>query len=273
MTIPRLLMCAPGHFTVDYEINPWMAGRRGSVDRSGAQAQWSALHAQLRELAQVALIEPQPGLPDMVFTANAGLVLGRRAVPSRFRHGERAGEAPHFTRWFAGHGFEVSTLEVAFEGAGDALLDRAEPWLWLGHGYRTDARAAPALQAILPDVELVPLRLADPRFYHLDTCLCPLPGGHLLYHPPAFDADANAVIRARVPAARRIEVAAGDAAAFACNAVAIGDVVVLHRAGDALRRRLAGCGYETRATPLDEFIKAGGAAKCLTLRLDEPVPG
>ncbi|MFT4197968.1 MAG: arginine deiminase-related protein [Pseudoxanthomonas sp.] len=269
-TSPRVLMCPPTHFAVDYEINPWMAGRRGSADLARARRQWQDLHALVSDAAQVELIEHVPGLPDMVFTANAGLVYRERAVPSRFRHLERAGEEDHFTRWFAQRDFEVAPLDIEFEGAGDALFDRAAPRLWLGHGHRSDVRAGAALQALLGEVEVVPLRLVDPRFYHLDTCLCPLSGGHLMYFPAAFDEAANAAIEARVPAPLRIAVAEADALAFACNAVNLEQVVILNRASAALEEQLAECGYRVRATPLDEFLKAGGSAKCLTLRLDEP---
>jgi len=270
-TAPRVLMCPPTHFAVDYEINPWMAGQLGSADASRATRQWQELHALVSDVATVELIDPMSGLPDMVFTANAGLIYRGRAVPSHFRHAERAGEEPHFTRWFAERDFDVTSLDIEFEGAGDALFDRAASRLWFGHGHRSDARAATALQAWLGDeVDVVPLRLVDPRFYHLDTCLCPLAGGQLMYFPAAFDAQANAAIEARVPAELRIAVDEADAMAFACNAVNLGETVIVNRASDTLEKQLARHGYRLRATPLDEFLKAGGSAKCLTLRLDEP---
>lgn len=267
---PRVLMCPPTHFSVDYDINPWMTGNRDQADRGRAQRQWENLHALVADAADVELIPHVPGLPDMVFTANAGLVYRDLAVPSRFRHAERAGEEPHFTQWFAGARFAVDLLDgIEFEGAGDALLDRAAPRLWFGYGHRSDARAAAALQERL-GLEVVPLRLVDPRFYHLDTCLCPLSGGELLYFPAAFDETAQAAIAARVPEDQRIAVSEEDALAFACNAVNLDNVVILNRASAALRQALAAHGYRVRETPLDEFLKAGGSAKCLTLRLDEP---
>ncbi|WDS35182.1 arginine deiminase-related protein [Pseudoxanthomonas sp.] len=267
---PRVLMCPPTHFSVEYDINPWMTGNRDQADRARAGRQWDDLRALVADAADVELIEHVPGLPDMVFTANAGLVYRDVAVPSRFRHAERAGEEAHFTRWFSGHRFDVDLLDgIEFEGAGDALLDRAASRLWFGYGHRSDARAAGALHALL-GIDVVPLRLVDPRFYHLDTCLCPLSGGHLLYFPAAFDEAAQAAIAARVPADKRIAVSEEDALAFACNAVNLDNVVILNRATPALRAQLEQAGYRVRETPLDEFLKAGGSAKCLTLRLDEP---
>ncbi|ANB16640.1 dimethylarginine dimethylaminohydrolase family protein [Dokdonella koreensis] len=267
----RLLLCPPTYFEVGYVINPWMAGNLGQARPSRARAQWDALCELLAPHASLETIEPVAGLPDMPFTANAGLVHRDRFVPSRFRHAERRGEEARFIAWFAAQGFDVRPLPdgLAFEGAGDALFDRACDRLWFGHGHRTDPAAAEAVQALI-GVETVPLRLVDPRYYHLDTCLCPLAGGWLLYYPAAFDAGSRAAIEARVPADRRLAVEEADAQAFACNAITLGRRVIVNRAGDRLCEALAAAGFATIQTPLDEFIKAGGSAKCLTLRLDEP---
>src|SRR5262249_34442948 len=112
--------------------------------------------------------------------------------------------------------------------------------------------------------------LIDERFYHLDTCFCPLPDGRVLYYPDAFDRDSLATIAARVPPERRHEVDAADALGFACNAVGTGGTFLTDCAGDALRARLAGWGLEVVVSPLGEFLRAGGAAKCLVLALDHP---
>ena len=264
-------MCAPSRFEISYVINPWMRGHVDASRRTLATRQWQRLRAALARHATVEVMQPAPGCPDMVFTANAGLVLEGRVLLARFRHGERQGEEPHFGAWFAAHNFEVVCLpeELAFEGAGDALLDRAAALIWLGHGFRTDARAAPRIAAAL-DMDVVPLRLTDARFYHLDTCLCPLAGGELLYYPGAFDAESRRQIEARVPARARIVVAEPDALAFACNAVSVAEQIFLNQASPRLVAQLAARGYRVEQTPLTEFMKAGGAAKCLTLRLDEP---
>lgn len=132
MTEPiRILMCAPDHYDVDYVINPWMEGNIHKSSRDRASEQWSKLNFILNEIAQVDLVQGQQGVPDMVFTANAGLVLGDNAVLSRFYHPERQGEEPHFKKWFADNGFNVFELpeDLPFEGAGDALLDREGRWL------------------------------------------------------------------------------------------------------------------------------------------------
>ena len=270
---PTLLMCEPSRFEVCYVINPWMLGHVNTSKRSLVTRQWSRLHQALARHADVRLIAPVAGCPDMVFTANAGLVLGNRVVLARFRHGERRGEERHFEQWFAGQGFEVVKLsgDISFEGAGDALLDRAAPIAWMGHGFRSDARAAVEIASAL-EIEVVPLRLVDPRFYHLDTCLCPLAHGELLYYPAAFDSESQRRIEALVPAHARIAVGEADALDFACNAVNLGEHLFLNRASRQLVAELRARGYRVELTPLTEFMKAGGSAKCLTLRLDEQQP-
>ncbi|HEY9613556.1 TIGR00300 family protein, partial [Allocoleopsis sp.] len=268
----RFLMCAPKHYDVDYVINPWMEGNIHKSSRDRAVEQWQKLHYVLKDRARVDLVEPQPGWPDMVFTANAGLVLGKTVVLSRFLHKERQGEEPYFKQWFESQGYTVHELpkDLPFEGAGDALLDREGRWLWAGYGFRSELDSHPYLAKWL-DIEVVSLRLADERFYHLDTCFCPLTGGYLLYYPPAFDAYSNRLIEMRVAPEKRIALDEPDAVNFACNAVNIDQVVVMNKASDDLKKRLAAVGFEVVETPLTEFLKAGGAAKCLTLRVTEPV--
>jgi lysine-ketoglutarate reductase/saccharopine dehydrogenase-like protein (TIGR00300 family) len=268
----RFLMCAPDHYDVDYVINPWMEGNIHKSSRDRAVEQWQKLHHVLKDRTLVDLVEPQPGWPDMVFTANAGLVLGKTVVLSRFYHKERQGEEPHFKQWFEQHGYTVHELpkDLPFEGAGDALLDREGRWLWAGYGFRSELDSHPYLAKWL-DIEVVSLRLSDERFYHLDTCFCPLTGGYLLYYPPAFDAYSNRLIEMRVSPEKRIAVEEADAVNFACNAVNIDQTIVMNKASDDLKARLAEVGFEVVETPLTEFLKAGGAAKCLTLRVTEPV--
>ncbi|MEB3318190.1 MAG: fused N-dimethylarginine dimethylaminohydrolase/saccharopine dehydrogenase domain-containing protein, partial [Cyanobacteriota bacterium] len=266
-------MCAPTHYEVDYVINPWMEGQVHRASRAVATDQWQQLRQLLARRARVELIDPRAGLPDLVFTANAGVVVADTVVLARFFHPERQGEEPCFQSWFAAQGFRVETLpaDLPFEGAGDALLDRGGGWLWAAYGFRSELDAHPLLARAL-GVEVLSLRLLDDRFYHLDTCLCPLSDGTLLYYPPAFDFHSNRLIESRVRPEKRLAVGEADALAFACNAVNVGEAVILNQASPALRQRLEARGFTVLETPLTEFLKAGGAAKCLTLRLDEPRP-
>ena len=266
----RILMCAPHHYDVDYVINPWMEGNIHRSSRDRAEAQWSKLYEVLKDHADVVLVEPQKGWPDMVFAANAGLVLGDQCVLSRFFHPERQGEEPHFQKWFEDNGFTVHTLpeSLPFEGAGDALIDRAGHWVWAGYGFRSELDSHAYLTKWL-DVEVVSLRLVDSRFYHLDTCFCPLKDGYLMYYPPAFDDYSNRLIEMRVPEDKRIVVEEVDAINFACNTVNVDRVVVMNKASEALTKALGDRGFKVIETPLTEFLKAGGAAKCLTLKVNE----
>jgi arginine dihydrolase len=267
---PAFLMCPPTLYDVNYVINPWMAGNVHRSSRLRATEQWTNLHTALIQIASVHLVEPQPGSPDMVFTANAGLVHGRTVALSSFYHPERQGEEPHFRRWFEQTGFEVCGIPrvTPFEGEGDALFDPDGSLLWAGYGPRTRQDSHRHL-AELWNVEVVSLRLVDPRFYHLDTCFCPLANGELLYYPAAFDAESLRSIERHFSAAKRIAVFEVDAVRFACNAVNIGSTILLNHISADLEARLAFHGYRVIQIELTEFLKAGGAAKCLVLRLSE----
>ena len=265
MRQPRILMCPPDHYGIEYEINPWMHVDQGAT-RERAQAQWRRLRDALRDLGvTVELMTPRPGLPDLVFTANAGLVFGNRFFSSSFRHEVRARESPYFDAWFAEHGFTVEHLPdgVYFEGAGDALF--CGQTLFAGYRIRSDVRGHQYLGKAL-GCQVLPLELINPRFYHLDTCFCPLKPGEALCHPAAFDAYGRKVLEAHVP--RLLTVAEDEAKRFGCNAVVVGKTVITNSGCPRLHAGLRKWGYEPVSVELDEFIKSGGSAKCLTLRLD-----
>lgn len=264
----RLLVCPPDYFAVEYEINPWMR-LSNKVDPVRARDQWRGLMDQLEHTvgARLERLQPVAGLPDLVFTANAGVVAGVRAVPSRFRHPERQREEPYFEAWFREHGYEVTRLDADFffEGAGDLL---GFPDCWFG-GYRqrSDIRSYARLSEIFGR-QIIPLELVASRFYHLDTCFCPLSGGELLYYPSAFDSYAQKVIAEHIGEDRRLRVPESDALRFACNAVCVDRHVVLPEGCVETVKLLESRGYEPHPIPLDEFMKSGGSAKCLTLALD-----
>ena len=269
---PALLMCVPKLYEVSYVINPWMKGNLGNSSRRRALQQWEDLYTVLSGLADIHLVEPMAGSPDMVFTANAGLARDGVVAISSFYHPERQGEEPHFRRWFHEAGYAVVDLPRAtpFEGEGDALFSADGLRLWAGHGTRTLEASHGALQRLW-DVEVVSLRLIDPRFYHLDTCFAPLEDGSLLYYPQAFDEASLKKIEAVYPAEKRIAVREEDALAFACNAVNLGRTIVLNCISAALEDELQGRGFEVIQVRLDEFLKAGGAAKCLVMKLTSEI--
>ncbi|MBV9100759.1 MAG: amidinotransferase [Candidatus Dormibacteraeota bacterium] len=260
-----ILMCRPDFFGVEYEINPWMHVQV-EVDHDLATRQWEALHDTYQRLGvDLDVAEPVQGLPDMVFSANAAVVWNRRAVLSSFHHAQRQGEEPHWRALLEARGFEVRELPraLSFEGAGDALFvgDR----LFCGHGFRTDLATHKMVGDAL-EVETVSLELVDPRFYHLDTCFCPLNDRTVLFAPDALSPDSAALVRRLVP--HVIQVPAEVAAGFACNAMPLGDRVVSSLAACKLQEPLAAAGFETIGLPMSEFMKSGGGVRCLSLPLD-----
>jgi len=264
-TEPRILMCPPDHYGIEYEINPWMNRSLGAV-RALAFRQWQELHDVLDSLGvRVETMTPRPGLPDLVFTANAGLVVRQTFLSSRFRHDVRAKESPYFDDWFREHGFVVEHLPdgMFHEGAGDALF--CGDSLFAGYRTRSDASAHQWVGERF-GVRVLPLELVNPRFYHLDTCFCPLAPGEAIWYPGAFDEYGRRAVTELIP--NLIPVAAEEAQSFACNAVVVGKNVVTNTGCPKLHDDLKNRGYTPHETPLSEFVKAGGSAKCLTLRLD-----
>ncbi len=276
---PRFLLVDPAHFNVSYVINPWMDPGAWAADPAGhaleARASFSALCAALRTSGAALDICPGvPGLPDMVFTANAAVVLDRRALVARFARPERQGEEQHYLAIFKEcvarchlDEAEIFPENTFQEGAGDAIWDANRQLFWAGHGQRSLLRAADELRAFFGK-DVVPLRLATDRFYHLDTCFCPLSGGEVLFYPPAFSSTALARIHDHVAPHLRLEARREDAAAFCVNAVNIGRDIIMARPPEHLRAMLAERGYTVTGVDLDPFILSGGGAYCMTLRLD-----
>lgn len=287
-------MCRPTYFKVAYEINPWM---RVTVQANNqtARQQWDNLYRTLSEKcgAKIDLIDPVEGLPDMVFTANAGLVRKRQVYLSQFKFPERQGERALFEKWFKSRGFVVhGDDECSFEGAGDALF--AGKKLFAAHGFRTDARVYNhifqkfGLEEMTADakdqtgkvivekmktgkqggdeVHLIMCELVDPRFYHIDTCFCPISPTLAIWHPGAFSEESRKRMEQEI---ELVAVPEKEAARFACNSVVVGQHVVVPGGCEETSRALEKRGYETHLVEVDEFLKAGGACKCLILNISE----
>lgn len=259
-------MCRPTFYTIAYEINPWMSLTR-QANQPRAIRQWDALHRLLtKELGVcVRLIPARRGVPDLVFTANAGLVTGRTLIRSNFRHPERQRETPHIERYFRTAGFRVVTLPHRhnFEGEGDALW--MDETLVLGFRFRSDAAVHQQLAHLL-HMRVLPVELADQRFYHLDTCFAPLTQRTALWYPKAFDRYGRKVIERLVP--DLISVSEADATRFVCNAIVVQRALVVHEGMSVgLRRQLTRRRFRLYPVDLSEFLKAGGAAKCLVLQI------
>lgn len=266
-TARRYLMCPPRYFTVCYTINPWMDPRR-PVDTARAMAQWTALVETHRALGHtVELIEPEPGLPDMVFAANAATVIEGAVLGARFRNRERAAEAEHYRRWFADHGVPGMVMPSAVnEGAGDLVW--AGSVLLAGTGFRTEPAAHSEAQEIL-GVPVISLQLIDPCYYHLDTCLLVLDDSAstplIAYYPAAFSPGSRRVLARMFPHA--VIASATDAACLGLNGVSDGRSVVLPAEAVDLGRALAARGFEPVFVDVSELRLAGGGPRCCTLEL------
>ena len=263
----RYLVCPPSHFGVLYEINPWMH-KEVRVDPDVARTQWEDMVANLESAGAVTEpMEPVSGLPDLVFTANAGLVDGRRFVVSRFRHSERRPEAAYDAEWFRREGHEVLELPVeagvCFEGAGDGLpFGRS---LVAGYRFRSDYVAHAALARQL-GVQVLSVELTDARFYHLDLTFCPLDTRRAIIAPDAWDRYGRAVIERLVPEPLVLEL--DEAITFCANSVVVNSTIVMPACPPRVGRILESWGFDVCISPVDEFMKAGGGVRCLTLALD-----
>jgi N-dimethylarginine dimethylaminohydrolase len=252
------LMCRPDHYGIQYQINPWMDVNNGA-NKNKAIEQWNSLEAKIRELGgRTLMVKSIEGLPDMVFTANAGLVLKNGdVIVSHFTHPERANEEEYFSKWFLEIGRKVTHTTTSFEGAGDALY--LGDTLVCGYGFRSDKQFYDGFNTHIC------VRLTDPYFYHLDTCFCPLLGLDYLIWPGAFDQESLSAIRSL--SVNEIVVPEEEAKLFACNAVRIGRNVILPAGCEKTMRLLKENDYTPHPLEMSEFIKSGGACKCLTLAI------
>ena len=267
----RYLMCRPDFFTVSYRINPWMQPEK-PTDTARAIAQWQTLHdAYIERGHQVELIDPVPGLPDMVYTANGGFVIDGRALGVRFRVDERRGEERPFMDWFSAHGFDVVEPREIQEGEGDFLL--VGDTILAGVGFRSVGDSHREVAEVFGR-EVLSLRLIDPRFYHLDTALTVLdpvegPGGvpraNIAYLPSAFDEPSQRLLAERFPDA--VHVSDADGAAFGLNAASDGKHVFLSPRAEGFAAQLAERGYTPVPVDLSELLLGGGGIKCCTLEL------
>jgi N-dimethylarginine dimethylaminohydrolase len=256
-------MCPPEHFDVTYAINPWMRPDQ-ATDAGLALRQWATLRDTYLELGHdVRTIEPVPGLPDMVYSANGATVVDGKVLGARFKYPQRAAEAEAYLEWFRNSGYEdVREASLVNEGEGDILFTGR--LLLAGHGFRSDPAAAAEIGSAF-GLPVVSLRLVDQRFYHLDTALCVLDPDTAMYYPAAFDAAGLAALSELFP--ELIEAKDEDAEVLGLNAVSDGLHVVLPAAAGGLAAQLAEHGFEPIGIDMSELLKGGGGPKCCTLEL------
>ncbi|RJQ68860.1 amidinotransferase [Pseudonocardiaceae bacterium YIM PH 21723] len=263
----RYLMCPPQHFAVEYVINPWM-NTDVPVDHALAMSQWTTLKETYEKLGhKVDLIDPQPGLPDMVFAANSATVIDGHVLGARFRADQRVPEAEHYRRWFLEHGYREVTMPTCInEAEGDFTWTGTV--LLAGTGFRTDPGAHAEAQEIL-GVPVVSLQLIDPRYYHLDTALFVLddrgPAPLICYYPEAFSPGSQRVLARLFPDA--VIASSAEAEAFGLNGIADGANAVLPVGAETLGEKIADRGFEIHYVDISEFMKSGGGPKCCTMEI------
>ncbi len=256
------LMCPPEFFTVEYVINPWM-NPEDPVDLALAKRQWDQLRATYLSLGHtVHIIDPEPGLPDMVFAANGATVIGGRVLGSRFKHPERHAEGAAYMNWFRRRGYQVVDPVHVNEGEGDIIF--AGRSIIAGYGFRSDEAVGREAEELF-GLPVISVRLVDPRFYHLDTALIVLDDHTAAYYPPAFDEAAQAALAALFP--QLIEAKDADAEALGLNGISDGRNVVLPVQADGLARDISAAGFTVAPVDMSEFKKSGGGPKCCTLEL------
>ena len=268
MKAPNFLVAWNKRYDVNYDINPWMTDNIKLVNNQKAHQQWLNLVKILKDLgANVSQMSvDNENIPDIVFTANAGFIYNNVLTLSSFKYLQRQYEIPYFRNWFLTNTkTQVNVILETFEGAGDALIDH-QGNLWMGHGFRSTLESHWRLQVIYTALNVLSLELMNPEFYHLDTCFCPLSSGHVLYYPDAFSSHDELKIL-EVFGEKAIQVSLEDASDFACNVVEWDGNLVMNKCSPLLNYELEKIGYSVVETDLTEFLKAGGSAKCLTLKL------
>lgn len=258
----KVLMCRPDYFDVVYEINPWM-DIKNRPDKQKSLKEWQAVYNLYQKLGiDIELIDQAPNQPDMVFTANGGMVWDKKFISGNFRYKERKGEEKYFQQWFKDHGYEVVELKHFQGGEGDALFYKKT--LYMGYGFRSDRAAHDEIGKIL-NIPTVSLQLIDPYFYDFDTTFCPVGDRGVLYYPNAYNEEGKEI-------AKNIDggvaLTAEQAENFVCNSVYINGKLLVSFLDDDLKKKLKKMDVEPIVFDMGEFKKAGGGIKCITLYLE-----
>lgn len=234
------------------------------VDHHRVREEYEALKQVYLELGcEILEIEQGKGLPDMVYAANFGFPQDNIFIKANFMFDERKGEAELAKQYFQNLGFKIKELpeNVAWEGQGDFL--KVGDKYFLGWGKRSDFEAKKHLASIL-DGDIIDLKLIDPYYYHIDTCFLPLTKDTVAINQYSFEKEDLEKIKQHFK--HIIYVGKNDNAHLACNAVVIGQTIVVARGiSQQLKDDFKQAGFDTREVAMDEYRKGGGSVKCLTL--------
>lgn len=261
-------MCPPKYFKLQYSINPWMDTDK-KIDSKKKYKQWEELYKTIKKTgAEIKLLEPQKNLPDMVFP-DIGILNQNLFIPSVFRYKERKGESKHYVNWFKNRGYKIIKLKKPgyFEGQGDSI--KCGKNIFFGYGFRSSLKAIKKIDKILKKenkgLKIIPIKLINNKFYHLDTCFCPLDESKAIFYPEAISQKSIKKLKKHF---ELFPVPAKEAENFICNSV-VNKKNIIFQANNpktsALFKKLK---FKTHPLDVGEFIKAGGSCRCLSTPLD-----
>ncbi len=258
----KLLVSDTNYFRIDYEINPYMHTQVQPDPAAAAIEHAAIVSAHVTANRTVEYLPSAAECPDMVFTANAAVVRGGKAILGS-PPPERKAEIPYFREWLTGRGYEVIEAPYAFSGQGDALA--FGELLLAGHGQRTDQRMLAVLAREL-HYEVVPLCTMSSRWYDLDLAVAVISPNTLAYCPQALDTLSCRRLRGLGP--DLIEVSTEEASRFALNLISDGTTVTMPPGAPRLANALRDRGLRVVELATIQLAKGGGAIRCTALTLD-----
>ncbi len=263
----KILLCPPTYFDIEYAINPWMH-IEAKVNREKVLEEFKQLKQIYSKLgAQFNEIQPTKGLPDQVYTTDMGLPVGKLFIKSNFKYGQRKPEATIGAEYFTSLGYAIYNIppSISFEGEGD-LIKNGDRY-FMGWGQRTSYEAEEYLSIALQK-EIIPLKLKNPSFFHLDTCFAPLNKDVAIYYPKAFSTDSKQTLAKYFKELIAIE--QHDADVFACNLVILDKHIIIHEGlSPELKNKMEQYGFTVHSLDMTEYLKGGGSVKCVSLQIFE----
>jgi N-dimethylarginine dimethylaminohydrolase len=245
--------------------------RVGAVQPHHAARQHGVLTQLLHALG--ARVEGLPfvhGAYDSVFVKDSALLIRRQEVDyallARPRHPERRMEQQDRRLALERRGFRVTLTERAVFEGGDLLLLPSGQAALLGTGFRSEKKAAAAIERFV-DVPIHVLELRDSHLYHLDTALAALSDGTIAFCPEAFTHASLRRIERLFSGDCLLRVPHDDARAFALNVIEVGRHVIMGGPSAWLQARLEERGWVVHVPELHQFRCAGGSAACLVARV------
>jgi N-dimethylarginine dimethylaminohydrolase len=276
----NVLTCEPKYFRIVDVKNPYMEKNVGLSNTKEAIKQWNAIKNIYKKwveegiLDEYSELEPVEGLEDMVFTANHGIpwVLknGEKIfVPSNMKYESRKKEIPYAIKFFESKGYRIAKISEGkiFEGNGDLIAHPTKRLVYVGYGQRTSMDSLEEIAQLL-ETPVIPLKLINPHFYHLDTCFHPLNVKTVMICPEAFDFESFQLIKKIFPKVIRISTEENKTF-FALNSVTFHrqfkKVAMIHYGSTNAYRLLLEEAYHVEEVDTSEFIKSGGSIFCMKL--------